>query len=325
LKKDSFTLSSAYFDGYYTNKQLVNFNMDCLRASDRALEWLENQEWFDKLNLSQKWLIRFSSWFFLFFVNQQAYIALHESGHALRYKAFGLDYSFYKDIESNGDVEKNIFSYYFKRMTFQCGRGGACGSEGLGGKYEGKTIPFSDYYDYRIIISAGGLNNEMLLSESIGYDMFARNNVDSISWAIYLKERISGASYDDIAANKDDDVSYDPTGIITAFNAKGREDFKKGTIKTAGTMSTFLSATTYSILIGKPIVFFGFRVPDVYPYITTRGMSYKVVSGYEVNEDTRLLFGFESVFGREAATEYSIGIDMQLPISYKCTATFGLG
>jgi hypothetical protein len=44
LKKDSFTLSSAYFDGYYTNKQLVNFNMDCLRASDRALEWLENQE-----------------------------------------------------------------------------------------------------------------------------------------------------------------------------------------------------------------------------------------------------------------------------------------
>ncbi|MDR2818598.1 MAG: hypothetical protein LBB37_04080 [Endomicrobium sp.] len=78
LKKDSFTLSSAYFDGYYTNKQLVNFNMDCLRASDRALEWLENQEWFDKLNLSQKWLIRFSSWFFLFFVNQQAYIALHD-------------------------------------------------------------------------------------------------------------------------------------------------------------------------------------------------------------------------------------------------------
>ena len=54
-------------------------------------------------------------------------------------------------------------------------------------------------------------------------------------------------------------------------------------------------------------------------------MSYKVVSRYEVNEDTRLLFGFESVFGREAATEYSIGIDMQLPISYKCTATFGLG
>ncbi|MDR1434588.1 hypothetical protein [Candidatus Endomicrobiellum devescovinae] len=69
-----------------------------------------------------------------------------------------------------------------------------------------------------------------------------------------MKERISGASYD-IAANKDDDVRYDSTRIITAFNAKGREDFKKGTIKTAGTISTFLSATTYSILIGKPIVF----------------------------------------------------------------------
>jgi hypothetical protein len=149
----------------------------------------------------------------------------------MRYKAFGLDYSFYKDIESNGDVEKNIFSYYFKRMTFQCGRGGACGSEGLGGKYEGKTIPFSDYYDYRIIISAGGLNNEMLLSESIGYDMFARNNVDSISWAIYLKERISGASYDDIAANKDDDVSYVQLELSRLLTQKVEKTLKREQLK----------------------------------------------------------------------------------------------
>ncbi|MDR1434589.1 hypothetical protein [Candidatus Endomicrobiellum devescovinae] len=57
-------------------------------------------------------------------------------------------------------------------MTFQCDREGACGSEGLVGKYgEEITVPFSGYYDYRIIISAGGLNNEMLLSESIGYDI----------------------------------------------------------------------------------------------------------------------------------------------------------
>jgi hypothetical protein len=104
---------------------------------------------------------------------------------------------------------------------------------------------------------------------------------------------------------------------------------KEGVIKDAGLISTFLSGTTYSIIRHKPICFRGFRMPDVYPYITTRGMSYKVVSGYEVNEDTRLLFGFERVFYKEQATEYSIGVDriakLSLPIHYKCNITFGLG
>jgi hypothetical protein len=63
-------------------------------------------------------------------------------------------------------------------------------------------------------------------------------------------------------------------------------------------------------------------LPDIYSYITTRGMSYKVVSGYEFNEDTRLFFGFESVFDKERATEYSIDIDriakLSLPLHYKC-------
>jgi hypothetical protein len=37
LRKDSATLSSTYFDGYYTNKQLANFNLEILRASNRGL------------------------------------------------------------------------------------------------------------------------------------------------------------------------------------------------------------------------------------------------------------------------------------------------
>jgi hypothetical protein len=44
LKKDSATLSSAYFDGYYTNKSLLNFNLEVLRASNRGLKCLENEK-----------------------------------------------------------------------------------------------------------------------------------------------------------------------------------------------------------------------------------------------------------------------------------------
>jgi hypothetical protein len=167
----------------------------------------------------------------------------------------------------------------------------------------------------------------MLFAESIGYDMYVKKEVSILSWFLYLTERFSGVHYDSIA--KDNELGDDPTAIINAFITKGRKDFKRWVIKDAGLISTFLSCTTYSILKYKPICFRGFRVPDVYPYITTRGMSYKVVSGYEVNENTRLLFGFERVFYKEQATEYSIGVDrigkLSLPIHYKCNITFGLG
>jgi hypothetical protein len=75
---------------------------------------------------------------------------------------------------------------------------------------------------------------------------------------------------------------------------------------------------------------YGFRLPDVFPYITTKGMSYKVVSGYEVNETLNLVFGFESVFGKETATEINLGLNHQtyidlFPISYRGIITFGQG
>jgi hypothetical protein len=70
-------------------------------------------------------------------------------------------------------------------------------------------------------------------------------------------------------------------------------------------------------------------VPNVYSYVTTRGISYSVVSGYEFNEHTMSNFGFETVFGEDSATEYSIGIDriakLSIPSHYNCTATFGQG
>jgi hypothetical protein len=39
-------------------------------------------------------------------------------------------------------------------------------------------------------------------------------------------------------------------------------------------------------------------------------MSYKLVSGYQVNEDLRFLFGLETVLKTDQATEYHIGIDI---------------
>jgi hypothetical protein len=258
-------------------------------------------------------------WIFLFRVNYEAGVALHEAGHALRGNAFGLDYLFLtsaSDVDINNGV-RNIAVYYFQRMTFQCGRGGACAFIDEK-KYENISC------NQNIIICAGGLNNQMLLSENIGYDMYIKKQCNSLPWFLYFYEKIHSAEYDFIA--EDDKLSHDPTAIIKSFNEKGRKDFQKGTIATASLTSIFLSATTYSIFTGKPICLANIRLPDLYAYITTKGMSYKLVSGYRVNEDTILNFGCERVFGKECAIEMFIGIDRtSLPVHYKCTATFGLG
>jgi hypothetical protein len=117
LKKDSVTLSSAYFDGYYTNKWLLNFNLEVLRASNRGLKCLENEDL----------RIHIVVLYFLYKLNSQAIVAFHEDGRALRWKAFGFDYVFYANREGTEQGERNIFVYYFKKMIFQGGTGGATG------------------------------------------------------------------------------------------------------------------------------------------------------------------------------------------------------
>jgi hypothetical protein len=319
LNKDNATLSSAYIDGYCTNKQLVNLNMEILRASDRFFQYVDK-----RINKCASVLLCLV----LFRINQGACVALHEAGHALRFKAVGIDCEF---GDSDGVISTRILDYYSKKCFFRCftDLNGWCRPVSSGEirkltpEETTKILNNKDFNDFMIIMGAGGFNNQILFAERIGYDMWSRKQVDPLSYCIYLDQRFHVIKYDWDA--DDDFESNDPTLIVHSFKRNGRTDFKKNTIADAGRVSLFLSASTYSIIFGKPITLCGFRLPDVYPYITTRGISYKVVSGYEVNENTRLFFGFESVFENKCATEYSIGIDTIAKLHYMCIATFGLG
>ncbi|MDR3274804.1 MAG: hypothetical protein LBS81_02265 [Endomicrobium sp.] len=128
----------------------------------------------------------------------------------------------------------------------------------------------------------------------------------------------------DITASEAGD---DPFNLRIRFALKDESAFEKGSICSAGSISLFLSATTYAIFTKAPLKVCGFRLPDVFPYITTRGISYKVVSGYEVNKYLKLIFGFEKVFEIEPAAEYNFGIDhiIESPFTmhYRGIITFG--
>jgi hypothetical protein len=190
-----------------------------------------------------------------------------------------------------------------------------------------KSLDNDSFQNFYIIASAGGMNNEMYFAEKIADDIYERNQQVSFPLIFHLFCRICPTIYDQLANSKSE--SNDPTAIIGAFKKKERSDFKRGTISTAGIVSLFLSATTYSIFTQEPLTLYGFRLPDVFPYITTKGMSYKVVSGYEINKDLKLIFGFEKVFGTEPATEFNLGINrtvkLPIPMQYKGIVTFGRG
>ncbi|GHT55960.1 hypothetical protein AGMMS50233_06780 [Endomicrobiia bacterium] len=190
-----------------------------------------------------------------------------------------------------------------------------------------KSLDKSSACNGFIIFHAGGMNNQVQLAEKISDDIYSKKKRPGLfSYAMYLKNRLDPILYNYMAKEMGDD----PFSIQYYFKQRGENNFKKGTISNAGWISLLLSATTYSALTDKPIQFHGFRIPDVFPYITKRGMSYKAVSGYEVRNGLNLIFGLERAFKIEPATECSLGIshhmiDNKFPISYSGIVTFGQG
>jgi hypothetical protein len=237
------------------------------------------------------------------------------------------------DDDSSGTsiAGDNILLYYVEQMIpIICIAGGSTGVAKENRSLAANKLQNSDFC---IIMGAGGMNNETCLAENIGYELYTGEQSHSLAHAVYLFSRLSPIQYDlftDDNVDHDKTSSDDPLLIRTAFLKKGRNDFKKGTIATAGAISLLLSANTYSICCGKDLrTLYNFRLPDVYSYITTRGMSYKLVSGYQVNKDLRFLFGLETVLKIDQATEYHIGIDhifrLPLPVRCKLVFTFGQG
>jgi hypothetical protein len=329
LRKDSISLNSAYFArNYYTNKQLANINVECLVVSRRILECLKSAGF-----------VYYITWWGLWIVNVGAFCSFHELGHGSRYKSFGFDCIF--GYLATDYEERDILLFYLNNMLggwlgITNGQTPCCGLV-----YEDQqkwhnlslNMDVRSFADVKIIISAGGLNNEMYLAERLADEMYLKKRYDSsIIYAFYLYERLSGSFYDylyDRFLGYGD--SSDPTAIIKAFKKKGRKDFKTGTIGKAGLLSMLLSGTTYFVLFDRPWCPAGLRFPDCFPYITTRGVSYKVISGYEVGECKYLTFGFETVPGKKNATEIFVGTNITdtdiLPftVQYKCIVTFGLG
>ncbi|GHU28433.1 hypothetical protein FACS1894152_6130 [Bacilli bacterium] len=318
--ENSFTFSSCYFERYYTNEQLAIFGLDMLGGLSRFYNYMENP--FGRLFIS----------FAGYWISDGFNTAFHEIGHGIRSKAFGGYYSLMNGNkrEPDGTEDANFFKFLVKQLTLAPFKSAA-------------TYPIlnnpSLYTNF--IMIAAGMNNSVYFSEKISDELYSKGRIGVAEVIAYIYSKMSPIRYSSI--EREEARGGDPVLIEDIYKRAGISATKDN-IVFANTMSLLFSGTTYSIIAAtfrdgsyyknsgayiKPLEYTGFRIPDLFSYITTRGISYKVVSGYKIKDDLRLIFGFEHIAYGNSATEFSFGVDKVFHkyhnVSFKIVTTFGRG
>jgi hypothetical protein len=319
-EKDSITISSAYFEGQYSNEQFATFGLELLRAGSRLEDFIVEKSSADIAGVA-KW----SSRILTFWCYNAFKTAYHETGHGLRARAYGSEYILTKHGDKSGNrKDENFFKYFTKRLT-SFSRG-AC-------VYIKELSP-----EEQLVVAAGGMNNEMYFAERISNELHTKKNASVVEGIAYFHSRLSPTLYALKTKSNGDINSSDDPVAVDAYYEKFGISAKKNDIALAGLVSLLASGTTYSMIkmmvgsdkYASPLEFLGFRVPDTFSYVTSKGISYKAISGYKLREDLKLIFGAEHVFHGKSTTEVNLGINKTFDgslhnMSCEVVTTFGKG
>ena len=169
----------------------------------------------------------------------------------------------------------------------------------------------------RLIVAAGGINHEMYLAERIADGIWNGNLRGSLPIGAYMWARISPMLY---SFNSSGSSGHDINNIEKFAKELG-VNISKSKLQTAYTIS-LLGGTIYSMICHlsshnndiEPVTFNNFRIPDIFPYVTSYGVSYKFVSGYKMNDIVSFNLGYERVFHGKRKHEFSLGINSKLDI-----------
>ncbi|MDR0406873.1 MAG: hypothetical protein LBH38_02190 [Holosporales bacterium] len=162
---------------------------------------------------------------------------------------------------------------------------------------------FSLSFKEKFILFVGGMNQGIYCAERLSERIYANQDVTFAEGSNYFLSYLFAAGYTGKKFNfarclkqldlpiKDKEYKYvNYMGLLVV-------------------PSVLLNPTTYYTLYstGKAMLGFhpyvapwepfGFRMPDIFFYLTTKGESIKVNSGYRINENIRLIFGIEHVLG----------------------------
>lgn len=187
--------------------------------------------------------------------------------------------------------------------------------------YTDKEISLVKSFD--IIHAAAGMNNETYAAERIADRIFENKKGSAFEWWAYLAGKLSPLCYCSMKDYKKGPTSDDPVSLWQDYKNWGIiDDVSKSDFVLAYTLSLLCSGTTYapmfaarrkgfSVFGGKqgfsPLEFHGFRIPETFVYMTSKGIAYRVKSGYRFNDSTTITFGTEFVAKGESKMEAVLG------------------
>lgn len=314
----SLSINSSYFKKFYTNTQMADVGLETMQGYSffsHKLEGLLPQNKMARVALRSATL--FGNWH----VSVAFGVAYHELGHATRVGAYGRNYKFGGTL-TDATVEENGFFQHYGRLLLS---GGLLSKTASVHTYDAKFEPAerknltgTDLARYlakqELIIHAAGVNNQMAFAERLadeayegdGHWTFALAYFRDRSWSIAYGRRVPSYDMDRVFG------SYDQLGILAS----------KSQVNTAHLLAALLvSGSTYRYSRGlyhylrdgshSPIGAYEFhnvRVPETSVYLTSRGISYKVKSGYRFKDGLLLNAGLEYVAHGDHSGELTLGL-----------------
>ena len=214
--KNTITVSTGYFESYYTNKYIANFGIEYLNLSnlfiDKAIDKLFEYDKLYEQKSNLRHIANFTSFFIKFHIITGFNTAYHELGHAMRNSAVGYDYYFgISDVNVYHDIlvhNKNFFSFLFDTTFVRPLKGGYTMPIINSTEREAKTD---------LIISAAGINNETYFQEKVIERNYLNNNLNISNFLYFISSKIGNIYYVISSKKYENNLSYDPNSVLINY------------------------------------------------------------------------------------------------------------
>ncbi|APJ02733.1 hypothetical protein [Silvanigrella aquatica] len=289
-----FTLTNGYFESSSnSNEGMAYFPMSVYETYD----WI-----FRKLSLDTYGIGRFLSLLttgiFQYYYFNTTYIDVpfHEFGHATRYRSYGINNITYYVDDNHSDPANSFFEMVIKRANYP----------NQGASTQG-FLPNPNptaLNTYSLISTAGGMNNEILLSKLIAERIYDRGG-SVPDFFFYLKDRLS--PYDYVNLNPTEVTGGDPQKIESKYSNMGK-NITRTNMSDGYLFSLVASGSFYSMIFGdlkylwngdqnvKTLEFFGISLPDFYQYINSKGLSMESVIHFRATKNLNFGFSYEAIY-----------------------------
>lgn len=317
--KNTITVSTGYFESYYTNKYIANFGIEYLNLSnlfiDKAIDKLFEYDKLYEQKSNLRHIANFTSFLIKFYIIEGFTTAYHELGHAMRNSAVGYDYYFgISDVNMYHDMlvhNKNFFSFLFDTTFVRPLKGGYTMPIINSTEREAKTD---------LIISAAGINNETYFQEKVIERNYLNNNLNISNFLYFISSKIGNIRYVISSKKYENNLSYDPNSVLINYRLLNINVDRDDLIKSFAISilsSQFTYSFLYSIFSGEyykqhrvePLKYKSFFLPDIFPYMTSKGISYRIKSGYKYSDNLSFRFGIEFITIGNYTQEFIFGIN----------------